>query len=117
MSLAASVDLAEVEETRTAIRATIASLRETPVDADLLDRAREPLLEGYANMLKSLGGWMSLADHAQSENERLDRYFQAEPILRSITAEDVQEMARRYLVEGEEVEVLVLPETATGPDT
>ena len=116
MSLAASVDLAEVEETRTAIRATIASLRETPVDADLLDRAREPLLEGYANMLKSLGGWMSLADHAQSENERLDRYFQAEPILRSITAEDVQEMARRYLVEGEEVEVLVLPETATGPD-
>ena len=111
-ALAASVDLADVEETRAAIRAMLDDLRAKPVDDDLLSRARQPLLERYDNLLKSLGGWMSLADRAQSENERLERYFLAPDILKAITPEELLKTAQTYLAPDDAVEVLVLPEDA-----
>jgi zinc protease len=108
-SLTASVDKAEVEATRAAIRSMLQSLLVAPVEQDTLDRARQPLLENYDNMLKSLGGWMSLADRAQSEQSRLDRYFAAPDILRALEPEELMEVAKRYLAIDQAVEVLVLP--------
>jgi zinc protease len=118
-NLAASVDVADVEATRAAIRAVIEGLRTEPVTTDTLDRARQPLLERYDNMLKSLGGWLGLADRAQSEADRLQRFFDAPGLLKEATPADIQAAAQRYLAPDEAVEVLVLPrpETETGPAT
>lgn len=116
-SLTASVDVGEVDATREAIAEMLETFRAEELDPDLLDRAREPLLERYANMLKSLGGWMTLADRAQSEAARLERYFQAPEIARAITPEEVREMALRYLEPAKAVEILVVPAKETGPAT
>ncbi|WP_428028215.1 M16 family metallopeptidase [Altererythrobacter sp.] len=112
-SLTASVDVNEVEATRAAIRAMLADLLARPVNEDTLARARQPLLESYDNMLKSLGGWMSLADLAQSEADRLQRFIDAPEIIESISAEDIRATAQRYLGPGKAVEILVLPEGQT----
>ncbi|WFL77867.1 insulinase family protein [Altererythrobacter arenosus] len=114
-SITASVDVSEVEATRAAIADLLSEFAERPLDVDLLDRAREPMLENYANMLKSLGGWMSLTDNAQSQSERLDRYFAAPAIIRAVTPEDIRQVARKYLAPGDAVEVIALPQTETGP--
>jgi len=110
-ALAASVDVKEIEPTRTAIRQMLESLRNEPVDADLLDRARQPMLEAYDNMLDTLNGWMSLADRAQSESDRLGRFLQAPDILKSLTPQDILATAQKYLAPQDAVEVLVVPRT------
>ena len=115
-ALAASVDVGEVEETRRAIREMLVALRGTPVEQDVLDRARQPLLESYDNMLDTLGGWMTLADRAQSEAERLDRYERAPTILKAITPQDILTAAQRYLAPDDAVEILVLPKESPSSD-
>lgn len=109
----ASVDVAEIEATRDAIAGVIDQLRETPPDSDLLRRARVPLLEAYDNSLKSLVGWLQLADRAQSQSERLERWFSGPDILRAITPEELQTSAQRYLSPESAIEFVVVPEEKT----
>ncbi|QFT77204.1 pitrilysin family protein [Erythrobacter sp. THAF29] len=107
-----SVDADQVSNVREAILGLVKDLRETPIDQDVLERARKPLLESYDNALKSNGGWMRLARRAQSEPERFDRWFAAPDLIKAITPEDLQTIALRYLDPEEAVEVHVMP----GPD-
>ena len=113
--LAVSVDAAQVNVVREAVDALVEGLRAEPVSEDLLDRARKPVLEAYDNALKSLGGWMRLASIAQSEPDRLDRWFAVPDVLESITPSDLAQSAQRYLSEGDAVKVLVLPAAAEAP--
>ena len=53
---------------------------------------------------------MALVDRAQSEAYRIDRFLAAKTIMTAITAEDLQEVARRYLTPAGAVEVLALPD-------
>ena len=108
--LSASVEAAEVEATRAAITDLLRDLRESPLDPDVVERARQPLLEAYDNALKSLGGWMSLAARAQSEPDRLERWFAGPEALRAVTPEELRQAARQYLAPGDAVEFLVLPD-------
>lgn len=108
----ASVSVDEVAAARAAIAELVADLRNAPLDADIIERARQPLLENYDNALKGLGGWMNLADRAQSQSERLERWFAGPDTLKAVTAEDLQAAAQRYLAPGDAVEFLVLPEEA-----
>ncbi|MFU7527864.1 M16 family metallopeptidase [Qipengyuania sp. ASV99] len=110
-TLSASVDAGEVEATRTAIAALVADLRAAPLDLDVIERARQPLLEAYDNALKSLGGWMNLADRAQSKADRLERWFDGPDMLRAITPEELQAEALQYLAPEDAVEFLILPES------
>ncbi|MFL0357143.1 M16 family metallopeptidase [Erythrobacter sp. GH1-10] len=105
----ASVDVGQVETVRGAILDLVEDLRSAPVDPDVLERARKPLLESYDNALKSNGGWMSLAVRAQSEPERLDRWFAAPDLLTAITPDDIREEALQYLDPAAAVEVHVVP--------
>ena len=66
-------------------------------------------MESYENALKTNVGWMNLADRAQSEPERIERFSRAKELLASITAADVQAMAARYLKPEERLELIVLP--------
>jgi len=90
------------------VRALVAK----PVDEDTLLRARRPLLESYDNALKTNQGWMNLADRAQTEPERIERFAQARERLSALTAADVQAVAARYLTPEERLEIVVLPRTA-----
>ena len=112
-AVAASVDLADVADTRAALEETLRNLATAPVDSDVLQRARAPMLERIDNSLKSNSGWMALAEHAQSEPDRLTRAKTARTRLERLTASDLQMMAKRYLRPESALQVLVLPEGAT----
>lgn len=108
-AIAASVDIDDVAATRSAIEAALARLRAEPVDADTLDRARRPVLESFANTLKTNAGWMGLVDRAQSESGRIDRYLQIRAAVEAVTAEDIRDAAARFLGPDKGLEVLVVP--------
>lgn len=114
-AISAQVDQQQVETVRAAIQHMLGQLRSAPLDPDILDRARQPLLEDYDNLLKTLGGWMTLVDRAQSEADRLHRYSDAPDLIRQITPQDMMAMANRYLAPADAVELLVLPAGETTP--
>ena len=89
----------KADEVDKVIASVAASLRDKPVSADLIQRAREPMLEEAAKNLRQNGYWLSAVDRAQSRPERLDRIRQREAIIRSITAADLQALAREYLTD------------------
>ena len=112
---AASVDVTELAATREAIVETMASLREAPISEDMLLRARQPMLEALENALKTNRGWMSLVDRAQTEGDRIDRQIKASERLLTVTPEDLQKLAQRYLTAKGALEILVLPEGVEVP--
>lgn len=114
-AVAASVDLADVAATRGALDETLRALASAPVDADILQRARAPMRERIDNALKTNGGWMNLAERAQSEPDRLVRAKSAGARLEKLTAADLQVLAKRYLSVEKAVQILVLPEGAAAP--
>ncbi|MCB2080467.1 MAG: insulinase family protein, partial [Novosphingobium sp.] len=109
-TIAASVDVKEVPATEAAIAETVASLRAGTIDDDLLQRARQPMIEAFDNALKSNNGWMGLTDRAQSEPDQIDRFLQSKERLLALGPQDIRIVAERYLLPGGAVEVLVLPE-------
>lgn len=108
-AISAEVDVAQVDAARAATLDLLADLATRPVDADVLLRARQPLLEAYDNALKTNGGWMGLVDRAQTEPERIERFQQSRALLAAMTAGDVQATAAKWLKAGQQVEVVVLP--------
>ena len=112
----ASVDLADVAATRAALEETARALIAAPVDPDVLQRARAPMLERIDNSLKTNGGWSALAERAQTQPDRLARARSARARLEKLTAADLQAIARRYLAPEKAVQALVLPEGAPVPE-
>ena len=114
-TVTASVDVADVAATRASIERTIADLAARPVSADMLERARAPMRERLANLLKTNGGWLALVSRASSQPDRIARFQQARARLDALTAADLQALAKRYLAPDQAVTVLVLPEGAPAP--
>ncbi len=109
-AISTAVAADKVDAARAAIDELVADLRKAPLDPDVIERARKPYLEEYNNTLKDLGGWLALAARAQSEPERLDRYFAADEVMAAITPEEVHQTALRYLLPGGSVTFVVVPE-------
>lgn len=109
-TLSVSVDVAQADKARAAVEAVVAALRDAPPSADMIERARRPLLEDYDNALKDLGGWMGLAARAQSDPARIDRWFASPDLIRAITPEELQATAAKWLPAGGAVQVSVVPE-------
>ncbi|MFC3173399.1 M16 family metallopeptidase [Novosphingobium bradum] len=114
-AVAASVNLADLAVTRAAIRETVEALRARPVSDDLLQRAREPMLDAFANALKSNRSWLALVGRAQTRPDRIERQLQSRARLAALTAADVQALARQYLAPDRAVEIDVVPEGAPAP--
>lgn len=108
-SVTVAVERDKLDTARAAIAGMLGDLRGGRLESDTLDRARQPLLEAYDNLLKSLGGWMTLVERAQSEPEQLDRYFAAPQLIKGLAPADVVATAQRYLGSGDAVEILVVP--------
>lgn len=89
-----------------------AELAATPVDSDMVDRARNPMLEQLARARRENGFWISSLETAQSESDRLDRIRWAEEVLRSVTPEQMRDFARKYLQAAEALRIAIVPRNA-----
>ncbi len=84
-------------------------LRDTPVSADLLERARRPLLERVALNRRENGWWLGVAGESQLRADRVDRARTIEARLRAVTPAMLQAAARQYLVADKALRVSILP--------
>ena len=87
----------KADEVDAAIAAVAKTLRTTPVNADLLARARSPMIEAATKSLRQNAYWLGYVDEAQSKADRLNRARTRDAIIRSITAADLQKLANLYL--------------------
>ncbi|GGD45510.1 M16 family metallopeptidase [Croceicoccus pelagius] len=110
------VDLSQVAPSVEAIEETMRKLRDEPIPADLVQRARQPMLDKYDNALKSNAGWLGLVDRAQSRGDRLARFAAYRGRLESITPAELQQAARKWLPAGGAVEMIAIPEGVSEPD-
>ncbi|HYX46802.1 MAG TPA: insulinase family protein, partial [Sphingomicrobium sp.] len=100
LSAAAVVAPDKTDEVQQAIAVAAAQLRDKPITADLLARARNPELESADHQRRDNGFWLGALAKAQSEPERLDRIRQKKAILQSISPADIQKLAQKYLQPG-----------------
>jgi zinc protease len=114
-SVTAALDVADVPAARQAIARVLATIAAQPVSTDVMERARQPLLESLQNALKGNGGWMSMAERAQTQPDRIDRYVKARERVLAMTPADIQTTARRYLAPEAGLKLLVLPEGVKAP--
>ncbi len=91
-------------------------LRNAPVDADLLDRARRPMLENLARQKTQNPYWLGMLSEAQLGADRLDRYRTYEQRLRNVTPEMMRGAAARYLTEDEMLRIRIVHQSLA-PDT
>ena len=108
-AISAGIDVDRLDVARDAIDATITRLRAKPVSGDVLQRARQPILETLDNRLKTNAGWLRYVRRAQSEPDRIARYLAAAERYRTMTTADLQAMAVRYLDPEDALEITVLP--------
>jgi len=85
-------------------------LRDKPVGADELARARTPRLEGLQKAKASNNYWVGALAGVQDDPRRLESVRQAAPLLEKVTAADIQAFARRYLRDEKAWRMIVLPE-------
>ncbi len=96
---ASNVDYKDLATTRAAIFAIVRELRDAPVDADLLDRARRPLVEAMTKSRRENTYWLNYVAEATSQADRLDRSRNGIAEVEAATPADLQTLARRYLVD------------------
>ena len=92
-----------------AVDAITRQLRAAPVDADVLERARRPLLERTALNRRENGWWLGVLGESQLRPERLDRYRTIEARLRAVTPAMLQAAARQYLDPARDLQVRIMP--------
>ena len=96
---ASNVDYKDLATTRAAIFAIAKELRDKPVDADLLDRARRPLVESMVKARRENSYWLNYVAEAATHADRLDRSRNGIAEVEAATPAELQTLARRYLVD------------------
>ena len=97
LSVAAVVAPDKVDEVQKAITETAAELRDKPVNADLMARARNPAVDKATQAMRDNGFWLASIARAQSEPDRLNRIREIKTLLQSTTPVDLQKLAQQYL--------------------
>ena len=96
---ASNIDYKDIATTRAAIFAIAKELRDKPVDADLIDRARKPLLEAMTKARRENSYWLPYVAEATSREDRLDRSRKSIAIVETATPAELQALAQRYLTD------------------
>ncbi len=104
-----SLEDTQIEPARAAIAKLLEDMVGEGITEDLIERARKPLLERHDNALKNLGGYTSLTARAQTDPQRIDRFFAYPDILNAVTLEDLKAAAIQYLQPEDAVTFLVVP--------
>ena len=100
-------DIATIEST---VDQVISALVKSPVDPDVFERARKPVLESYADWKKQNNTWLGVVAETQTNPDRLNRFRKSEANFTSITAQDLWELAKRYLDKPADFTFRALPE-------
>lgn len=109
---ASNVDFKDLATTRAAIFAIAKELRDAPVDADLLDRARKPLVEAMTKSRRENAYWLNYVAEATSHSERLDRSRRGIGEVEAATPTELQTLAKRYLVDGKALVIRAVSDKA-----
>ncbi|MBL8649658.1 MAG: insulinase family protein [Sphingopyxis sp.] len=96
---ASNIDFKDIATTRAAILGIARELRDTPVDADLLDRARKPMLEAMTKARRENAYWVPYVAAATSKEARLDRSRKSIAEVEVATPAELQALAKRYLTD------------------
>jgi zinc protease len=99
-------DIATIEAT---VDQVISALVKSPIDSDLFERARKPVLESYADWKKQNNTWLGVVAETQTNADRLNRFRKSESNFASITVNDLWELAKRYLDKRAEFTFRALP--------
>lgn len=86
-----------------------ADLRDTPVSADELERARRPVLESLSRARNTNEYWLGQLEDVQTDPMRLAAIRSVQAELAGITPENLQAVARDHLLPGREVRIVVTP--------
>ena len=100
-------DIATIEST---VDQVISALVKSPVDPDVFERARKPVLESYADWKKQNNTWLGVVAEAQTSTDQLNRFRQAEANFASITTQDLWALAKLYLSKAAEFTFRALPD-------
>ena len=114
-TIAAPVDAARIDAARQAMLAAVRAMIAQGPSADMVLRARAPMLQAYDNALKSNGGLMNLVGRAQRKPDRIARFERLRPLLEAITPAELQATAARYLAPDQALEIDVVPRAAAKP--
>ena len=112
-----SVDPAAASKILAAVRAIAEDLSKNGVSADEFERAKNPMLASVRDSVRLNGYWMSrvLID-CQEEPYRLEWARSLQKDVGSISKEEVDGLARRYLAPSRAFEYRILPQSASaGP--
>lgn len=93
-----NVDLARLGEVEAAIDRVAARLRDRPVSADVLARARNPVLERLTKRLRENASWLNIAEDVQTEPRFAARFRIERSLYERVTPAMLQTVARRYLL-------------------
>ncbi len=89
----------------------VADLRDKPVTADELERARKPKLEGLAKSRSTNEYWLYFLSGGQTDPRRLDAIRSVQATYQRITPADLQAAARKFLTDDRAWKVEVKPES------
>jgi zinc protease len=98
----------KVDEVEAAFAKVAKTIRDQPVSEDMLARARAPMIENATKETRQNSYWLRYVDEAQSEADRLDRIRTRDKLIRSITAANLQSLARQYLTEAKTQHVRIV---------
>ncbi|MBB3033852.1 M16 family metallopeptidase [Alteriqipengyuania lutimaris] len=112
LTAVATVAPEAMDDAARVVREIAAEMAAEPVADDLLERARNPIREGYERAESANSGWVSLVAAAQSDPDLLDRRRARLAILNEVTPATIQAAARTYLQGSAPVEMRVTPEDA-----
>ncbi len=110
---ASNVDYKDLATTRAAIFAIAKDLRDKPVDADLLDRARKPLIEAMIKARRENSYWLNYVGEATTHADRLDRSRKGIGEVKAATAAELQTLARQYLVDDKALVIKAVSDKAS----
>jgi len=116
-SIGTSGDPKDLTAIENAVDRVMMEIVQAPVDGDLFERARKPVLESYADWKKRNPTWLGIAAEAQSNPDKLNRFRQNEKTFKSITAQDIWALAKQYLDKPAQFTFRALPDEAISKTT
>jgi zinc protease len=115
MTVSSTADPAKIDEINAAVDEIAKSLAATAPSADLITRARNPMIERIERNRRENGYWLGIVDEAQSLPKDLRYPREQEKLLRSITAAELQAAAKRWLNPANALRIRIIPKEAKPP--
>jgi zinc protease len=111
ISVTSVADPTKIDAINEAVDAIAAKLVAAPPSADLILRARNPMLEAFERGKRENDRWIGTIDEAQSLPSDLRYLRDYDAVLKAVSAKDLQAAARKYLVAKAALRIRIVPRT------